>query len=387
MRVLLISPLKELDPPGGDVTYTELLLEDPPEGVVYDTYDDALRKGTLIEHGRWSSAVRGPNAFSELFLWCFLRFVDWCRQRRLLFWEPFRFFSVSPGAYDIVHLHMFGVRFVSLDCPLVVSNSVSHHFLYRDARNFSEIKLKLTEGMEILLCVLTGLVHPSYRLKGADDAIAFTKFMSDWYIEKGLVPSSKVDIIPPYLPLSVAARGHTNPLKIGFVARDFEIKGGPAVLEAFELVRKVYPDCVLHIVGSKPQLSSAVAAERNIIWEEAVDRDTLLNEILPSITVFAYPTNFDGLPLILLHVMALGIPSVCSNYPPITEIVEHGVDGLICSTRERKELAENIVTLLNPAVNELYSANVLKHFNEQFSAPVVKPKLSMVYSRAISKVS
>lgn len=387
MRVLLISPLKELDPPGGDVTYTELLLQDPPEDVVYDTYDEALKKGTLIEHGRWSSAVRGPNAFSELFLWCFLRFVDWWRQKRLLFWEPFRFFSVKPGVYDIVHLHMFGVRFVALDCPLVVSNSVSHHFLYRDARNFSKTKLKLTEGIERLLCMMTGLVHPSYRLKGAEDAIAFTRFMSDWYIEKGLLPTSKVDIIPPYLPVSVSPRETTNRPKIGFVARDFEIKGGPAVLEAFELVRKVYPDCVLHIVGSKAQLSPKAAAERNIIWDEAVDRDTLLNEILPSITVFAYPTNFDGLPLILLHVMALGIPSVCSNYPPITEIVEHGVDGLICSTREREELAGNIVTLLNPTVNERYSANVLKHFNENFSAPVVKPKLSTVYSRAVSKVS
>ncbi len=383
MRVLLISPVQALDPPGGDVTYTDLLLADPPAGVDYVTYEHALRSGSLIEHGRWSTIKEGVNLFLEFPLWFFLRATNWARRQRLLFWEPFRFYSVKPHVYDLVHLHMFGVRFLKLDCPIVVSNSISHHYLYQDARHFSRLKLAILEGIERTLCALTGLMHPSYRLAGADGVIAFTEFMKNWYVENSLFPGAAVEVIPPYLPAATSARKLCAQRKIGFVARDFDVKGGPKVLEAFEWVRLVYPDCILHIVGSESRISADEAARRNIIWEPAVDRQTLLDVILPSMTVFAYPTNFDGLPMILLDVMSLGIPAVCSNYPPIREMIEHEVSGLICSANDARELADKIIELMDPAVNDRYSASVLDRFNKMFAANSVKAHLSQAYSRAV----
>src|SRR4051794_9315851 len=52
MRVLLLSPVRGVDPSSGDVVYTETLLENPPAGVVYETYTEALERGTLTEFGR-----------------------------------------------------------------------------------------------------------------------------------------------------------------------------------------------------------------------------------------------------------------------------------------------------------------------------------------------
>lgn len=43
LRVLLLSPVRALDPQNGDVTYPEQLLASPPDGVVYTTYAEALR--------------------------------------------------------------------------------------------------------------------------------------------------------------------------------------------------------------------------------------------------------------------------------------------------------------------------------------------------------
>lgn len=397
MRVLLISPVQELDPPGGDVTYTHLLLNDPPDGVIYESYEQALKRGTLREHGRWlslKSASSLSNFFFELFLWSFSRMLNFARQARILFWEPFRFYSIQPGAYDLVHLHMFGVRFFARDCPLVVSNSISHHYLYKDARSFSRPRLAVLEAIEQSLCRLLKVVHPSYRIEDADHAIAFNQYMKDWYTEQALFPSSKIEVLPPYSLKPKSSRradivwdGDSDYAPtIGFVAHDFDVKGGPDVLRAFELVRERFPQSKLHIVGTNSRISSEEAHRKNIRWEVSVDRETLLNEIMPTFTVFAYPTNFDGLPLILLDAMSLGIPTVCSDYPTITELVEHEVDGLICGSRTSRELADKIIALLEPAENERYSSNILNRFEQRFSSKSIKPKLKDAYSRALNKV-
>src|SRR3954466_6839957 len=103
MRVLLISFLPGIDPACGDVTYTQTLLARPPDGVEYETYADALERGTLVEHGRRGAlgggarADRGGGARGggEPVLTLGNKAVNVLRKRRVLFWEPFRFFSIA----------------------------------------------------------------------------------------------------------------------------------------------------------------------------------------------------------------------------------------------------------------------------------------------------
>ena len=52
MRVLLLSPIAGRDPLSGDTSYTDALLADPPVGVGYVRYDQALADGSLRIRGR-----------------------------------------------------------------------------------------------------------------------------------------------------------------------------------------------------------------------------------------------------------------------------------------------------------------------------------------------
>src|SRR4051812_11376901 len=124
-RVLLISPVPGLDPPNGDVVYTQSLLEHPPPGVEYETYPDALRSGRLRELGRRQEYVEasGLARFRAVGRIGRERGVNALRARGALFREPFRYFSVKPGAYDLVHCHVFSAAFPKLDVPLVMSNA------------------------------------------------------------------------------------------------------------------------------------------------------------------------------------------------------------------------------------------------------------------------
>ena len=122
LRVLLLSPLPGLDPPNGDVTYTSSILSNPPPSVRYVTYAEALERGELRERARRSS---GANALSPWLSGSTLRegFINRLRRREWLFREPFRFFEVKSGAFDLIHCHSYSVRLTGADVPLIVTNS------------------------------------------------------------------------------------------------------------------------------------------------------------------------------------------------------------------------------------------------------------------------
>src|SRR5258708_2518429 len=108
LRVLLISPLRGLDPACGDIIYTETLLNDTPSGVQYETYADAVARGALIEHACrpavYRAARMGKSLWQETWTTALAKCVNLLRGTRLLFWEPFRVFSVRPGEYDLIHV-------------------------------------------------------------------------------------------------------------------------------------------------------------------------------------------------------------------------------------------------------------------------------------------
>ena len=100
LKVLLLSPLPGLDPMNGDVTYTTSLLANPPPGVSYTTYSEALMDGTLRELTLRAAAPR--DGLSRIGLAGLNFLVNRLRRGSLLFREPTRLLSTSWHKYDHV---------------------------------------------------------------------------------------------------------------------------------------------------------------------------------------------------------------------------------------------------------------------------------------------
>src|SRR5205823_6014503 len=153
---------------------------------------DALSRGALIEHGNRAAAGRavksGREVLPELALTGAAKLLNKARGARWLFWEPFRFFSVRPGEYDLVHVHVFSAKFLSLPCPLVVSNAAPLRYLYSEARCYGPARVRLLEGIEQGLGRLLGVNVTSYRLPQASRMIAFTQYLRDWYVRRRIMP-------------------------------------------------------------------------------------------------------------------------------------------------------------------------------------------------------
>ena len=385
LRVLLLSPLPGLDPPNGDVTYTSGLLANPPEGVRYTTYAEAMEAGDLRERCRRSSHRRASSAWLSAST---LRegLVNRLRRREILFREPFRFFDVRPGAFDLIHCHVFSARLDGVDIPAVVSNAAPIEWLYGDGLRWSPARVAWARAVDRRLAAATGVEHSTYRLPGVARLICFTSRLRDWYVSHGVIAEDRVDVVPcgMQVPPVPARNPSQSSAQIAFIG-DFHIKGGDVALAAFEIVRRERPDARLVMVGSEPPGERGAADLAGVDWLGRVPRQRLLEEILPSTDVLAYPTRCDGLPLTLLEAMARGVAVAASDYQAIPEILAGGEAGLISPVNDEARLAENILRLLDPATNARFAAAAHRRAAECYSTDVARPKLRAAYEAALAR--
>lgn len=383
LRVLLMSPLRDVDPFCGDVIYSEALLERPPPGVTYIPYDKALANGEIREHGRRQSASfsRGIAARGlSLFTWARERSINLLRQHGVLYREPFRLIEIL-GRFDLVHCHTFSVRWTGLPTPVLVSNALPLRELYSRARGWGSFHVAVADRVDRQLARASGVSHIEYGLGEADRVVAFTQTLADWYMDQG-IPAERIGIVPCF-PAGLSSLANRSPVpgRIGFVAGDFTAKGGHTVIAAMSRVREVRPDAHVVIAGNGVPVSAAAldAAGANLVGY--VPRDDLINEILPSCQIFVYPSHFDGLPLTLLEALATGLPCVVSDYFALPEIV--GPGGRVIKEGDSNALAEAVLDLLEPTANDVAARAANDRYESTFNPAIVLPLLRANYEAAM----
>jgi phosphatidylinositol alpha-mannosyltransferase len=387
MKILLISPLPRIDPACGDITYTQSLLDNPPEGVEYETYADAIARGVLRELGT-GEAVRearrqGRGIVGAFVLAALSNILNRLRAAHWLFWEPFRFFWVKPGEFDAIHLNVFSAGFPNLSCPLVISYAGPLRSLYTGARGYSLGRVKLMEIAEMLLGWAVNVNMPSYAIPQASRVIAFTEYLKRWYVERRIIPAERIDVIPVFLPDAPVAKPNPRPMSVGFMSKDFAARGGNTLLEAWRLVRAQRPDARL-VIRSEVKIDEAEVKRQGITVIGYISREELMERILPSFDVFAYPTEFDGF-YTLVEAMSRGIAVATSDYQGIPEFVEHGKSGLISPVGDAAALAANILKLLEPEANAWYRAAARRRFEAFYAADAALPRIRACYEAAIGK--
>ncbi|MEO5953567.1 MAG: glycosyltransferase family 4 protein [Chloroflexia bacterium] len=230
---------------------------------------------------------------------------------------------------------------------------------------------------------LFGVNAVSYYLPQVSRVIAFTRCLRDWYIQREICRDDSIDLVPIYQRAAPFVSATAAPTRVGFIAKDFKAKGGVTLLDAFKRVRLVRPDAELWIVGCPKQLDEGELRERGINWFSYVPRQTILTEILPVIDVLAYPTQFDGLPLVVLEAMSFGIAIATSDYMAMPEIVDDGNAGMISAVGNSEMLADHILKLLQPETNIHYRLAARRRFENYYSKEAVLPKLMECYMKAI----
>jgi len=137
---------------------------------------------------------------------------------------------------------------------------------------------------------------------------------------------------------------------VGMIGRLDKQKNPLDFIKAASIVAKAYEEVQFLIVGDGPLRPDC---ERLIRELELDDKFILLGfrddvaRILPTMTIVAMSSLWEGLPLVFLEAISVGKPIVANNVDGAKEIVINGETGFLVTPHKPSEMAERILYLLN----------------------------------------
>lgn len=160
---------------------------------------------------------------------------------------------------------------------------------------------------------------------------------------------------PQAAPAPLASRTHGLVLGVG---RMVEKKGFDVLLDAFAAVATTRPETRCVLVGDGDCRAALEAHARRLGIADRVtftgaQPQQVVADWLRRAHVMVAPCrigedgNQDALPTVLLESLGAGLPSVSTPVAGITEIIEHGIEGLIVPRDDVEATAAAIVDLLD----------------------------------------
>ncbi len=141
-----------------------------------------------------------------------------------------------------------------------------------------------------------------------------------------------------------------------FVGRLAPEKELASLIQAFARVIRTHPDAILAMVGDGPSRAdlerqvSEMALSKNVTFAGMVAGSDV-REWMQASDVFALVSSLEGLPCSLIEAMSVGLSAVVTDIPANTQLIEHGVEGLVAPLKDDAALAAGLTQLIeDPAL-------------------------------------
>ncbi|WP_308815742.1 glycosyltransferase family 4 protein [Sphingomonas sp. GV3] len=177
------------------------------------------------------------------------------------------------------------------------------------------------------------------------------------------------DLPPARAPGDEAPR----PLQLIAVGRLSPEKGQAGLLEAIALLRDRGIGIALTLVGDGPdgaQLkaqSSRLGLDALVRFVGRQDERTALASIAAA-DVLVLPSFMEGLPVVLMEAMALGVPVIATRVAGIPELVRDGTSGLLFDPADWQGLADAIARLAaDPALRARLAVAARQRIETEFA--------------------
>jgi len=194
-----------------------------------------------------------------------------------------------------------------------------------------------------------------------------------------------------FRPLRDAGGKVVDVLSIGNLV---EKKGHRYLIEACGILKRKGVSLKCLIVGEGPEKERLV----NIIKDMEIEDSVIIEGRRPQAElpvlyakskVFVLPSiitgdgDTDGIPNVLAEAMAMGLPVVSCDVPNISELIEHGKDGILVRERDAEALAGSIENLLlNEGMRENLGKNAREKIEKAFDAKEhIQKVASMLFGR------
>ncbi|MDW8063504.1 MAG: glycosyltransferase family 4 protein [Candidatus Caldarchaeum sp.] len=202
--------------------------------------------------------------------------------------------------------------------------------------------------------------------------------------EKAAEAYRRMGVEAVYIPNAVDVRlddvekVRTASKQVVYVGRLSREKNVGAIVEAARHLK----DVVFVIVGEGPEKKSLQRAAEgldNVLFAGGVEHRKALGYIAGS-DVLVLPSFAEGMSTVLLEAMSLKTPVVASAVGGNTEIIQHGVTGLLFQPDDVQQLVESVAKLFaDPEYAGRLAENAYRKAVEHFSWKTVFPLYLKVY--------
>jgi glycosyltransferase involved in cell wall biosynthesis len=148
-----------------------------------------------------------------------------------------------------------------------------------------------------------------------------------------------------HVPIEEKRHNHN----ILFVGRDWNRKGGPLLLQAFEAVKREYPQAVLTIIGCRPGVSMEGVKVLGHLDKTDENQARIIEKAYSSATILCVPSVFDPFGIVFIESQFKGVVPVTFFGEGRAEAIKDGITGALVRERTADAIASVIVSLLGDA--------------------------------------
>jgi glycosyltransferase involved in cell wall biosynthesis len=149
----------------------------------------------------------------------------------------------------------------------------------------------------------------------------------------------------------------------------------------------------LRLVGDGPnrkRLESLIAArslQRHVTLEGPYNYDRV-QALYQQADLFALASFAEGVPVVLMEAMAMGIPCVATWITGIPELIRHGVDGWLVPPADEEQFADAIAQLMDdPELRRALGRSARERVKEKYELKQNVAHLAAIYERRLRNSS
>ena len=203
---------------------------------------------------------------------------------------------------------------------------------------------------------------------------------------------NRIAVIPNGLDLGLYRIDSTVEEKpwISFIGRLVFYKNLPILFAALKMLKRTEPSFKLMVIGDGPMrqewqgMAVDMGLGEDVIFCGRVSHEKKL-KIIQASRAIAQPSYLEGFGLTLLESYALKKPVLASKMPPLTELVQDGVDGYLVDPFNYQQWAQRLVDIMSdPSKAKLMGERGYEKVKRHYSIARVCDSLEELYGPAVS---
>lgn len=186
-------------------------------------------------------------------------------------------------------------------------------------------------------------------------------------------------------------------MTVGAIGRLVDKKGFDTLIKAVAILKAQGKAIELQIAGSGPLTNKlqTLAVGLGLSSQEVTFLGAIphaqVASFIKSLDAFVLPCkqdkngDIDGIPVVLMEAMLLGVPVISTKLSGIPELVINGETGLLVSPNNEQELAAGIITLMNASdLKQCLIVNAISKVKEEFSLKKNAGRLKAMFNQVIN---